>query len=793
MRIAVSVVTLLSIVAMLPVLLSQEPPAPPAGGTPGLPETPAPGSGSPPTGATASPPPSGPLGPTTPAPSPVTVPGPVSSPLSATTGPAVSAASDDELIPFTFENMQLSSIIKIVAERTGRNFLIQTPITGTVLTYAPKNVAASKAFDILGIILDAQGYTMVVSDDPPLVYVTKKQGAESLPTELKVQGEGAEIEDKHELATLIVLLNYVSVDDVQEILRNFKSPNCVMTAYPAGNFLILKDDEAKLKYLVAIIAKIDVPGTGTKVTFVELKYADAGETAAMLTELLAARAGGAATPTRVQRPPTPRGGRPPTPTPSTSPTIVGAAAPLKIMAELRTNRLVILASEKDTEYILELVKTLDVEPAEEMYPIRTYVAQYQDAGELADTLASFVSGQPRTRTSRTSRTQTGRTQTGRTTPATQGAPMTAASAAQRGPISGGTEEAFFLADPATNMVLIQADPRKLDMYMELLRELDQPQKQVMIEVWIVEISSKNQLDIGVEFKSAEVGPAEKIGPMQDELFGGSNFDLGLDSLLSGTGFPSSGVSLGLRSLTNTTLDIAGKTYYVPNFDAFIRALREDTSFNILSSPKLLTLNNEPAMVDVSDEISIAESRIASYAALEADTSIPGGVTETFQRQDVGITLDITPQINSENSVIMDVQLQVGSIAGVEDISQAGSRPVIANRSTQTRVRVDNGRTVVISGLRRTDRTKTTTRVPLLGQIPILGLLFSHDKTLAVNTNLLIFITPHIVSDTLDMLEVTEVLKNQDLEKERHRFQPTKNTGKRSLFKGGQEPGWNWKK
>jgi general secretion pathway protein D len=594
-----------------------------------------------------------------------------------------------------------------------------------------------------------------------------------------------------------VLLKHVPVDDVQSILNNFKSPRCVMTVYPAANLLILKDEEAKLKYLVSIIEKIDVPGTGTIVTFRELKYADAMETAALLTELYAAKAGTGTRPTTtVRRPPTPTGRGTPRPTIPTSPTIVGAAAPLKIMAEARTNRLVILASEKDTEDILDLIAKLDVEPTEEMYPIRTYMAQYQDAAELADTLASFVSGQPRSRTGRDRRTLTGQRRTptqGRTPtgPTQTGAPTSPTAA--RGPVMGGTEEAFFLADPATNMVLIQADPRKLDMYMDLLRELDQPQRQVMIEVWIVEISSDNQLDIGVEFQSAEVGPAEKIGPMQNEVFGGSNFDLGLDTVLSGAGFPSSGLSLGIRTLTNTALDIGGKVYYIPNFDTFIRALREDTTVDVLCSPKLLTLNNEPAMVDVSDEISISESRIASYSSVDPTTGIPAGVTETFQRQNVGITLDITPQINSENSVIMDLSLQVGHIAGVQETTSASSQPVIANRSTQTRVRVDNGRTIVISGMRRADKTKTTTRLPILGQIPILGLLFSHEQTIALNTNLLIFITPHIVSDTLDMLEITEALKNQDLEKERHRFEPVKKSRKRSLIKGGSEPAWDWKK
>jgi len=661
-------------------------------------------------------------------------------------------------------------------------------------------IPANTAFDILGLILDSQtpAYTMLVKESPPLVFVTRKQGAASLPTEMLVVPEGRGPEEKHELATLIVVLQYVSVDDMQNLLRNFKSTECVMTAYPAGNFLILKDEEAKLKYLLDLIKKIDVAGTASKVTMVELKYADATETAAQLTELLAAREGGQVV-TALRRPPTPgrtttqRPGTPASPT-GASPSIVGTATPLKLLADTRTNRLIILASEKDTEYVLKLVTSLDVEPTEDMYPIRTYIAQYQNAEDLADTLASFVGGRPRTTAGRQTARTTARTRAVGTARGAAQARPTGPSAA-RGAVAGGTEEAFFLADPATNMILIQAAPQKLDMYFGLLKELDQPQKQVLIEVWVVEISSRSQLDIGVEFQSAEIGPMDRIGPMQNQILGGSSFDLGLGDLLAG-GFPSSGISLGIRTLTNTALDVGGKAFYLPNIDTFLRALKEDTTFNILSSPKLMTLNNEPASVDISDEISIAESRIG-YGTAQQETAdpgyYPGTYTETFQREQVGINLQILPQINSENSVIMDIDLVVGSIAGVEDLTQAGSRPVIATRSTVTRVRVDNGRTVVISGLRRTDKTRSTTRVPILGQIPILGVLFSHSRTLTVNTNLFIFITPHIISDTLDMLAVTDLVKNQDLEKERSRFQPATTTRKRRPSRKAREPGWEWKK
>jgi general secretion pathway protein D len=691
--------------------------------------------------------------------------------------------------------MQLPTIIKLVAESTGRTFLIQrVPMEGTVTIYCPKMLPASAAFDILGIILDSQGYTMAVTDDPPLVFVTKKVGAAPIPTEVQVTGEGPGPEGKRQLATLIVILKYVSVDDMQNLLRNFMSPGALMTAYQAGNFLLLKDDEKTLKYLLSIVEKVDVPGTTSKVTMIELKYAEATEAASLLTELLAAKEGGRVTTGPTALPPTPPGapGRPTAGPMALSPTIVGTATPLKIIPDTRTNRLIILASERATDYILDLVKKLDVEPTEEMYPIRTYVAQYQKAEDLADTLTAFVSGRTRTRTAQQRATTTRaqrQTATARTRRQQGVTPAGPTVTMPGGPGGGGTEEAFFLADPATNMILVQAPPQKLDFYLALLKELDQPQKQVLIEVWVVEVSSKSQLDIGVEFKPADV-VAGSTAPMQNEIVSGTDFGLGLSSLLSGGGFATSGVSLAMRSLGNTRFELGDKVYRIPSFDAFLSALRGDTKINILSSPKLATLNNEPASVEVSEEISIAESRIASYATLEAQaqTTVPGAVTETYQRQSVGILLDITPQINSADSVIMEINLEVSSIA------EAGVRPVIAQRFTTSKVRVDNERTVVISGLRRTDKTKTGSRVPIIGQIPILGLLFSSESTITMNTNLLVFITPHIISDSLDMAEVTDRLKNQDLERERSRFQPAKETSKPPrAAKAKASPGLEWKK
>ncbi|MCK4349339.1 MAG: hypothetical protein KAX13_00690, partial [Candidatus Krumholzibacteria bacterium] len=327
---------------------------------------------------------------------------------------------------------------------------------------------------------------------------------------------------------------------------------------------------------------------------------------------------------------------------------------------------------------------------------------------------------------------------------------------------------FFIADETTNTLIVQAPPQEWPFYRDLLRQLDQPQRQVLIEVWIVEVSSNNEKTLGVEIMPSDLPPNERIGPLQNEIYPISRHTTSsLSGIFGGTTDDTTGqtgaatgigATIGIRTLTATEISIDGRKIRIPNFDVFLRAVKGNTDVKILSSPKLVTLNNKKATVTITDEISIRTSEITNIETT-------GGVsTATYNRKEVGISLDIEPQINADDFVIMDLKLEVSNVVG-----EVSTDPTISKRSTESSVRCENKQTIVISGLRRNNATKSKTGIPILGDIPLLGKLFSTTTTTNINTNLLIFITPHIITETSDMLAMTDYIKRQRLSEEEKRF------------------------
>ena len=393
-----------------------------------------------------------------------------------------------------------------------------------------------------------------------------------------------------------------------------------------------------------------------------------------------------------------------------------------------------------------MIERLD-RPIEGEYALRIFLVNNQKAAKLAKVMVDFVKQIPKVEGK-----------------GKGGPPMM--------PGRKGEQNVFFTADEATNKILIYAPPQDYEMYLMLLEELDQPQPQVLIEAWIVEISSTSQFDIGVEFLPSTPAPGQRSGPRVREIYGAASFGLGAGAFAESGTIPGSGFSALFRTINNTKLKLGDKVYRIPDFDAFFRVLQQNTDVNVLSSPKLLVMNNKSASISIIDKIFTSSSTITGVGADRESI-------EQFEETPVGITMDLTPQINADGYVIMEVSLTVSSIVG-EDITEASSRPIIAERTTNNEVRIQDGETIVISGLRRNDKARTTAKVPLLGDIPLLGALFRSSSTINIKTNLLIFITPHIVTDTPEMVMVSEMLKTQDMEKERSRFQEPKKSRSRRV-------------
>ncbi|HSI32244.1 MAG TPA: secretin N-terminal domain-containing protein, partial [Tepidisphaeraceae bacterium] len=282
------------------------------------------------------------------------------------------------------------------------------------------------------------------------------------------------------------------------------------------------------------------------------------------------------------------------------------------------------------------------------------------------------------------------------------------SAAGRATASGLSGQVSIIADPDTNSLLVRTKPGDYERVKMVLAELDRPVQQVLIKVLIAEVTHDNAHDIGAEFSVLNLRNGTLFGQK-----GGTNF--GLARLTSG---------LVVNILEN-------------NFTATIRALEQVGKLDVLSRPYILASDNQLASITVGQEVPfITNSRIT-------DT---GQTINTIEYDDIGILLDVIPHINPDGLVILDVAPEISALTGTTvPVSDTISAPVIAKRAAQTRVAIKNGQTVVIGGLMEDRLTQTIDKVPILGDIPILGEAFKRTQQRKSKTELLIFLTPHVAA------------------------------------------------
>ena len=672
---------------------------------------------------------------------------------------STTTSADSNMLQFDFRNTTLDLVVRYFASQVNKNFIIpKTLNTSSVTIIIGRPIPKEQAFEVLKTILAEEQWSLYEDDNFVRI---QKQGtppdkAMSTPVVLIKGIEEVHIKKSDTTTTAIIVLNYISAQEIQNILAPMRSPASVMQAFTRINALFIRDSERNIEYILSIIEKLDQPGTsGGKITMVKLQYSIAAEIAQTLSLVLQANAIEAMDIGGVPPPP---GGA------ARQPGARGAAGAKNIIPDKRTNMLIIIATEKETEALMNLISELDTAQPQGEWSVHTYQCNNQKAEDLAKILGDFVDKRPPVQ-------------------AVAGQPPIPQSLAGMPQI-----EFFFIADKVTNSLIIQAPPQEWPLYREILKNLDQPQRQALIEVWIVEVSSTEDQTLGVEIIPSDLPPNDRIGPLQNEIFGASGSGSSAKSIFGGatsstdgsTTTPSlgTGASIGIRTLTATEISIDGRKVRIPNFDTFIRAIKSRSNVKVLASPKLVTLNNKEATVNITDEISIETGEVT-------DLTGGGGVVTTSKvRKEVGILMTLTPQINADDFVIMELKLEISNVVG-----ELTSDPTIARRTTNGSVRCENKQTIVISGLRRQNKTATKTGVPLLMDIPIVGRLFSTKINNNINTNLLIFITPHIVTDTLDMVAMTGIMKGQRLENEEDRFTIVGKGGKTSK-QSGPKVIWN---
>jgi len=366
---------------------------------------------------------------------------------------------------------------------------------------------------------------------------------------------------------------------------------------------------------------------------------------------------------------------------------------IKFVADERTNTIIVLASEVDTFRIMELIRLLDRQTPQGKEKIRVYYLEYANSEDMAKVLQEVPSKS-----------------------------TTAPKGKATAPIV--SQNVRIVADKATNSLVITADPEDYAVLEEIIRKLDIPRPMVYIEALFMEVDVRKDMRLGTEWSVA--GKTSVSG--KDAAVGGS-FNRGLPaSNLPGLveGRLPSGFSMGVFT---EAITIGGVNFN--NLAAMVNAFQEDSNVNILQTPQILTTENEEAKINVGKNVPY-------------QTSVSTSNNDTFNQfeyRDVGTILKITPNISLERQVRLNISLEISVL---EDPDAATLQPTTLKRTVDTTVIVQDKSTVVIGGLIDTTRTDVETKVPLLGDIPVLGWLFKFRSERSEKTNLFVFLTPHVI-------------------------------------------------
>jgi len=336
------------------------------------------------------------------------------------------------------KGISIGRVIEMIAKDLEVNFLLPDQLTGTVTMQWNRPLPKSEALDILRAILDDEGYMLI--EGKYFITVTKKgPDATSAPTDVKVLPREEALGPTEKPVTALIVLNYIDADEAYKIVGQLRDRTSLVVSLPRINAIIIKDAESRIRYIMSIIEKLDVPGTAGIITIVRIENADPNELADTIREIL--DIGKTRTTPEVSRPaPTP--GAPAVPSPVGG--VISQPTEIKILTDARLNSLIIVASERDTERVLDLIKKLDTKPLTPAFPIHTFQCKNQVATDLADLLRSFAEKRPPI------------------VATAGGTPTPAARTGQQ------ESEVFFIADETTNKILVSASPLDWEVYRQLL-------------------------------------------------------------------------------------------------------------------------------------------------------------------------------------------------------------------------------------------------------------------------------------------------------------------------------------
>ena len=613
----------------------------------------------------------------------------------------------EKKVAFNFVDVDIPVVVKFISEVTGKNFVFDERVKGTITIIAPSRLSVDDAFHLFTSVLELKGFTIIPSGKVYKILPTaqaKQTGAELQKDEV------VPVSDAY--MTRLIQLRAISSAKAMNFLQPLVSRDGHISSFGPGNMLMVVDSATNIQRILEILEVIDKPGI-EEAEIILLKYANADDVVKILTETLVLSSKG--------QPSAMRGLRPGEPVPAAS----VEESKSSVFADTRLNAIILIADKQEKEAMKRIISLLDIPLPDATSKINVYFLEYADATELSkvlDTMITGISAQARAG-------QAGQ----------QGQ-------AQKSPFEPGGR-LIISPDKATNSLVIVASPADYQNLVQVIRQLDKKRRQVYVEAMIVEASIDRLQELGSKWRII----AEKNGePVVVGGFGQID-STSMQGILYGlTGMTAGGMGNFLDvPITTTGSDgsVITSTLTVPGFAALFSLNEFKDAVNVLSTPQILTSDNKEAEIIVGENVPF-------IAQKESDPARPQSVFTSIERKDVGITLRITPQITEGNHVKLDIYEEISALKQESTTVVLTVGPTTTKRATKTSVLVKDNQTVVIGGLMEEREEETVNKIPLLGDIPLLGWLFKNKSVEKKKTNLLIFLTPHIVREPEQLDKLT---------------------------------------
>ncbi len=607
--------------------------------------------------------------------------------LSPTTVSAQTPAKD--ALTLNFVNAEIEDIARTIAILSGKNVVVDPKVKGKIDLVTDTPVGPQQAIEQFATALRLRNLTLIQSDR--LLKVVPEAEAKLMATEVAMQSSKY-VKSGQVITRIFKLLNE-DANNLVPVLRPLIGPNNTINVSPGTNALVITDYAENIARLEKIIRSLDA-STPMQIRVIPVQHGLASDLVSTATQLMDNNTPGAPGKSRAPK--------------AQSPDVT-------LLADVANNLIIVQApTDVQLDRAVQLIETLDVE-GRQQGNIHVVHLKNAQAKALAVTLRAALSGTPSTPTTRPA--------------VANGAPSSAGSA----PSTGGQIQ----ADEATNSLIITASASQMRQLRQVIDQLDGRRAQVFVESLIAEVNADKAAEFGIQWQ----GP---LGNSGDSLIGlmGTNFGTGGANIINlatqgatGTVVPANGLNVGAAFRKNGV--------YVLGFLG--RFLQENGDANILSTPTLLTLDNEEAKIVIGKNVPFITGQYTS------NNSNAGSVNpfQTIERKDVGLTLKVKPQISESGTIKMDIYQEVSNV------SETTSAGLVTNkRSIESSVLIDDGQIVVLGGLLQDEFANGNQAVPGLSQLPVFGNLFKSESRSRKKTNLMVFLRPMIIRDAQDSQQLS---------------------------------------